>query len=116
MKKLIYFGASATLLAAAAAALSGGPPTAGSVPSQATHASAGQRVATLSVVNVGCITCAPVVTQALSAVPGVSAVSVTEGFGASASARVVYDPKKVTPAALAAAATNAGYPTEVVQS
>lgn len=117
MKKSVFAGALAlTLAAGGAAALSGSPLLAGAAGSGNAQPSAAQRVATLSVVNVGCATCAPIVTRALSSIPGVADVSVKEGFGASAAVRVVYDPRKVTPAALAAATTNAGYPAKVVNN
>lgn len=98
MRKLIYSAALASAL------LTGAP------------AFAAQRLATLKVVNVGCVTCAPMVTRALTRVPGVAKVSVKEGLGASATVRVTYDDKKVTPAALAAATTNAGYPARVIRN
>lgn len=117
MRKSIYIGASALALVAGVAAISGGPLTAGAGTSgKVAQPSAGQRVATLNVVNVSCATCAPVVKQALSSLSGVSDVLVKEGFGASATVRVVYDPRKVTPAALAAATTEAGYPATVVNN
>ncbi len=115
MKRSIVTGALALALFGGAAAISGAPLLAGAAaPSKAAQPAAGQRVATLSVVNVSCVTCAPIVSRALSSVPGVSNVSVKEGIGASATARVVYDPRKVTPAALAAATTNAGFPAKAV--
>ena len=115
MRKSIYTGALALALVAGVAAVSGGPLTAGAGTSgKIAQPSAGQRVATLDVVNVSCATCAPVVKRALSSLSGVSDVSVKEGFGASAVVRVVYDPRKVTPAALAVATTDAGYPAKVV--
>ncbi len=117
MKRSIVTGALALALVGGAAAMSGGPLLAeAAAPVKAAQPAAGQRVATLSVVNVGCVTCAPIVSRALSSVPGVSNVSVKEGLGASATVRVVYDPRKVTPAALAAATTDAGYPAEVVSN
>lgn len=73
-------------------------------------------VATLSVTNVGCVSCAPIVTRALSGIPGVRDVSVKESFGPSATVRIVYDRKIVTPAVLAAATTNAGYPARVISN
>lgn len=115
MKRSIYLGGLALAVAGGAAALSGSPLLAGGAPSaKVTQPSAGQRIATLNVVNVGCATCAPMVKRALGAVPGVADVSVREGFGATATVRVVYDPRKVTPAALAGTTTEAGYPAEVV--
>lgn len=117
MRKSIYTGALALAVAGGVAAVSGSPLLAGAASSvEVARPSAGQRIATLNVVNVGCATCAPIVTRALGAVPGVANVSVKEGFGARATVRVVYDPQKVTPAALAAATTEAGFPAEVVNN
>lgn len=117
MKKSILNGALALAALGGAVAVSGGPLLAGAgAPTKASAAAVGQRVATLSVVNVGCATCAPIVTRALKSVSGVVDVSVSEGLGASATARVVYDPRKVTPSALAAATTDAGYPATVVSN
>jgi mercuric ion binding protein len=114
MRKTIYTGALALALVAGVAALSGLPLSAAAETSgKIAQPSAGQRVATLDVLNVSCATCAPVVKRALSSLSGVSDVSVKVG-GASATVRVVYDPRKITPAALAAATTNAGYPAEIV--
>ncbi len=117
MRKSIYGGALTLALAAAVAAVSGGPLVAGAAPPQnVAAASDEQRVAMLNVLNVSCATCAPIVTRALSSVPGVANVSVKEGFGASATVRVGYDPRRVTPAALAAATTGAGYPAKVANN
>jgi len=132
MRKWIYTGALTVALAAGAAAISGGPLLPGAAtpakvtpakvtpakvtPAKVAQASNNQRVATLSVVNVSCITCAPIVTQALTSVPGVADVAVKEGSGATATVRVVYDPAKTTPAALAAATSEAGYPAEVAKN
>ena len=82
-------------------------------PQKVVQAATGQRVVTLNVSNVSCVTCGPIVTRALRALPGVALVSVNEG-GATARVRVVYDPRKVTPAALAKATTDAGFPAKVV--
>lgn len=117
MKKSIYSGALAITLAAGAVAVSGGPLIAATAaPQKATEVSAGQRVVTLDVLNVGCVTCGPIVTRALKSRPGVARVSVKEGFGAKATVRVVYDPRKVTPAALAKATTDAGFPAKIVKN
>ena len=117
MRKSIYTGALVLALLGGVAAVSVGPLAAGAgTPAKVAQPSAGQRVATLDVVNVTCATCAPVVKRALSSLPGVADVSVREGFGASAAVRVVYDPRKVSPAALAAATTEAGYPATVVSN
>lgn len=113
MKKTIYTGAMALALAAGASVLSGGSLAAPAAPPKAAQVSAVHRVATLEVLNVSCVTCVPIVKRALSGVAGVKQVQVREG-GATANVRVVYDARKVTPAALARATTNAGYPAKVV--
>jgi|AutmiccommunBRH9_1029481.scaffolds.fasta_scaffold02494_5 mercuric ion binding protein len=113
MKKTIYSGAMASALAAGVSTFSGGSLAAPAAAPKAAKVSVVQRVAALEVLNVSCVTCAPIVKRALSVVPGVKQVQVKEG-GATAKVRVVYDPRKVTPAALAKAATNAGYPAKVV--
>lgn len=114
MKKFLY-GSALALAVTGGVAATAGPLLVGSAATAAVQIPAGHRVATLSVLNVGCATCAPVVKRALSAIPGVSAVSVKEGSGVNATVRVAYDPRKVTPAALAAATSEAGYPAKVVK-
>lgn len=117
MKKSVLNGTLALAALGGVVAVSGAPLLAGAgAPLKASAPAVGQRVATLSVVNVGCATCAPVVTKALKSVPGVVDVSVSEGLGASATARVIYDPRKVTPSVLATATTDAGYPANVVSN
>lgn len=111
MRRLIFTASMAGAMLAAAAAIQGiafvsGAPASSRVP----NVPAGQRVTTLNVVNVSCVTCAPIVKAALSGIRGVTSVSVEEGSGASAIARVVHDPRLVTPVALAAAVTEAGFP------
>lgn len=100
----------------AAAVLAGGVVAGSPNQSQTTLVAKGQRVTTLSVVNVSCATCAPIVKAAVSRLPGVAEVSVKEHAGASASVRIVHDPSKITPAALAGAITEAGYPATVVSN
>lgn len=117
MRRSIYTGALGLALLGGVAAVSVGPLLAGpGAPANLAQPAAGQRVVTLDVVNVSCVTCAPVVKRALTSLSGVSDVSVREGLGASATVRVVYDPRKVTPAALAAATTDAGFPAKVVNN
>ena len=117
MKKLLLIAALASASVAGAAVLAESQPAAGSRAAiQSPSTSAAGRVATLKVINVGCISCAPLVKRGLSSVPGVKEVSVKEGLGPSVIVRVVYDHKKVTPAALAAATTNAGYPAQVINN
>lgn len=115
MRKLFLIAALASVSVAGAATLIEAKPVAGSrVATQASTPAAARRVATLSVMNVGCVSCGPIVTRTLSAIPGVQDVSVKEGWGPSATVRVVYDQKKITPAALAVATTNAGFPARVI--
>ncbi len=71
-----------------------------------------ERTVTLGVKNVSCVTCAPIVKRTLSRLPGVSWVVLAESAGA-ATATVSFDDGQVTPEALAAAVTNAGFPTHV---
>lgn len=115
MRKVIFAGSVAAALLTAAAAIPGIALVAGSpASSQVPNPSAGQRITTLNVVNVSCATCAPIVKAALSRIRGVIVVSV-ERAGASATARVVHDPRLVTPSPLAAAVTEAGFPASVAQ-
>lgn len=76
-------------------------------------AQAAERTVILDVTNVSCVTCAPIVRRTISRVPGVTAVSVNPGAAGTAVATVTYDDVRVTPAALAQASTNAGYPARV---
>ncbi len=76
-------------------------------------AQAAERTVMLDVTNVSCVTCAPIVRRTISRVPGVTAVSVDTGTAGRAVATVTYDDVRVTPAALAQASTNAGYPARV---
>jgi len=73
-------------------------------------AQAAERSVELDVSNTGCATCAPIVRRAMSRVPGVSQVSVTEQAGGVAVATVNFDDDETTAEAIAAASTNAGYP------
>jgi hypothetical protein len=92
MRKVIFAGSVAAALLTAAAATPGIALVAGSpASSQGPKPSAGQRITTLNVVNVSCATCAPIVKAALSRI------------------------RLVTPSALAAAVTEAGFPTSVAQ-
>lgn len=76
-------------------------------------AQAAERTVILDVTNVSCVTCAPIVRRTISRVQGVTAVSVNPGTGGRAVATVTYDDAQVTPAVLAQASTNAGYPARV---
>lgn len=75
-------------------------------------AAAAQRTATLEVRNVSCASCAPIVKSALSRLPGVSSVSVTERDGM-ATASVTFDDAKVTAEGLTKATKDAGFPSTV---
>lgn len=68
---------------------------------------AGLETATLDVRGMTCPTCPLTVKVALKKQPGVSDVKVDSRH---ATARVVFDPEKVTVARLAKAVTEAGYP------
>ncbi len=72
-----------------------------------TPALAADRTVTLAVKNMTCITCVPTVKKSLSQVKGVKRVAVS---AKTKTARVVYDDKATTVAALVNATTNAGYP------
>ena len=71
---------------------------------------AAEQTVTLAVANMTCATCAPTVRKSLSAVPGVTKVVVT---AENHTAVVTYDDQKTSVAALLAAPTNAGYPTQL---
>jgi mercuric ion binding protein len=71
---------------------------------------AAEQTVTLAVANMSCATCPPMVRQSISAVPGVSKVIVSLE---QKSAVVTFDDQKATVDALAAAATNAGFPTKL---
>jgi len=73
---------------------------------------AAPRTATLEVENMSCVACAPIVKNVLSRISGVSQVAVVERAGV-ATATVTFDDEKVTPAALAQAVSNAGFPATV---
>ncbi|AJD41649.1 mercury transporter [Rhizobium sp. SEMIA 4085] len=76
------------------------------------RAVAGERTATLDVENVSCAVCAPIVKRTLSRMPGVRQAALVEQDG-TATATVSFDDEQVTQEALAAAVTNAGFPTQV---
>lgn len=117
MKKFIVMAALISASVASGAALIESKPVTGArAPARLSPPQVAGRVATLEVFNVGCISCAPLVKRNLTRVPGVKAVSVKEGSGPSVTVRVVYDHKKVTPAALANKITDAGYPAQVIKN
>ena len=75
-------------------------------------AGAAERIVTLDVENVSCVTCAPIVKRTLSKLSGVSRVVILEKGGA-AVATVTFDDQQVTPEALVVATTNVGFPSRV---
>lgn len=77
--------------------------------SAAPLAHAAERTVTLSVKNMSCVTCGPIVQKSLSRVPGVLRVQVSHKAGA---ATVVYDDAKASVAVLTAATTRAGFPSQ----
>lgn len=77
-------------------------------------ATAAERTVTLNVANASCELCGPIVKRALSRVPGVLDVQVTEKDEA-AIAKVRFDDTRADTAALIAATTNAGYPSRLEQ-
>ncbi len=77
-------------------------------------AAAAERTVVLNVANATCELCGPIVKRALSRVPGVLDVQITEKDEA-AIAKVRFDDSRADTAALIAATTNAGYPSRVEQ-
>jgi mercuric ion binding protein len=64
----------------------------------------------LEVANMSCAACAPIVRKTLSAVPGVSKVTVSVD---NASAVVTFDAQRTNVEALIKAVTDSGYPTKL---
>lgn len=75
---------------------------------------AAEQTVTLNVANATCELCSPIVKRALSKVPGVLAVDVSEATGA-AIAKVRFDDSQTNVPALITATTNAGYPSSLSQ-
>ena len=75
---------------------------------------AAEQSVTLNVANATCELCGPIVKRALSNVPGVLQVDVSEATGA-AIATVRFDDSQTNVAALITATTNAGYPSSIAQ-
>ena len=71
---------------------------------------AAEQTVTLAVANMYCAACPSTVEKSLSAVTGVTKVAVSFK---TKSAVVTFDDQKTTVAALLAAPTNAGYPTQL---
>ncbi len=80
--------------------------------SAAPLAQAAERTVTLAVKNMSCVTWGPIVQKSLSRVPGVLRVQVSQKAGA---ATVVYDDTMANIAALTAATTKAGFPSQVAR-
>jgi mercuric ion binding protein len=75
---------------------------------------AAEQTVTLNVANATCELCGPIVKRALSKVPGVLDVDVSEVSGATI-AKVRFDDNQTNVAALITATTNAGYPSNLSQ-
>lgn len=75
---------------------------------------AAEQSVTLNVANATCELCGPIVKRALSNVPGVLKVDVSEATDA-AIAKVRFDDSRTNVAALITATTNAGYPSTMAQ-
>lgn len=78
----------------------------------ASAAFAGERTVTFAVENMTCASCPYIVKTSMAAVPGVAKVSVSE---AAKTAIVTFDDAKTSAEAIAAAATQAGYPARLAQ-
>jgi mercuric ion binding protein len=74
---------------------------------------AAEQTVQLSVANVSCASCAPIVRRTLSAIPGVSKVVVSPWGDA---AVVTFEDQKTDVEALIEAVTNAGYPTKLASA
>lgn len=78
-----------------------------------TSANAAERTLSLAVKNMSCVTCAPTVKRAIARVRGVKTVTIGKIEKGAGIATIVYDDARATPAQLASASTNAGYPATV---
>ena len=77
-------------------------------------AQAGEQTVILAVHHADCVRCAPIVKTTLERVPGVKTVKVFQPDDmADVEARVTFDDGSTNAAALIAATTKAGYPSEV---
>jgi mercuric ion binding protein len=108
MKKLMIVGALAAFAGFGATALVS-PPSTAQTPAQRVEAQV--RTAAFAIDNMTCPACPITVRTAMSRVAGVRSVQVDF---ASKRATVTYDPARATPAAIAAASANAGYPARLV--
>lgn len=73
-------------------------------------ATAAEQTVKVTVANMTCVSCVPIVKGTLSAVPGVTKVVVS---AQTASAVVTFDDQKATADALITAVTNAGFPAKL---
>ncbi len=101
MKRLV------TITAGTFALALGGIATLASTAGPAKAAVASAQTATFAVANMTCATCPITVKTAMQKVPGVHSVNVSFK---KKTARVVFDPLRVKPAAIAAASTGVGFP------
>lgn len=77
-------------------------------------ARAAEKKVVLDIKNASCILCPPIVRDSLTRVPGVTAVEMKQADpAADLLATVTFDDALTTVTALAAATTNAGYPTQI---
>ena len=80
----------------------------------ASASQAAERTITLDVENSSCASCGWIIDSTLLRLPGVSRITIKEDDQySSAVITVTFDDARVTPAALATAVTNAGYPATV---
>ena len=108
MKKLLVASMAVLALAGSgvAYAVGNGPQARPSVAAQ-------QSQTTFAIKNMTCATCPITVRKAMQGVSGVSAVSVDFK---TKTARTTYDPRRTSPAQIAAASTNAGYPARAIKN
>lgn len=111
MKRILTISV-AVLGFAAAGLLSPGIINALSAPPAAAQGTSTLRQSVFAIENMTCALCPVTVRKAIERVRGVKTVSVD--FDAK-TATVVYNPAVATPAAIAAASTNAGYPATIRQ-
>lgn len=77
-------------------------------------AQAAEKTVVLNIKNADCVLCPPIVRQSLTRVPGVKVVTIKQADQmAPFMATVTFDDAVTNVAALVAAPTNAGYPTQV---
>lgn len=98
----------AILAAALALSAAGG----GATDDRPQQVAAQERTAIFAVENMSCALCPITVRKAMAALPGVKSVAVDL---AAKTATVLFDPAVVSPAAIAAASADAGYPARPVE-